>query len=184
MVLAGGAATRMGGADKGLLGFRGRPLVAHVLDRIAPQVDALIISANRNLDAYLAFGHVVVPALPAAGERAGPLAGLQAAWRATAATRLLCVPCDAPHLPLDLRERLEAALGEAPLAVARTGGQWQPTVCLVRRDTMASLDAYLAGGGHKVRAWQAGLGAAICDFADEGSFANCNTPDELADAAR
>lgn len=184
VVLAGGAGTRMGGADKGLLPFRGRPLVAHVLDRVAPQVDSVLVSANRHLDTYRTFGCPVVTDLPAGDPFAGPLAGIQAAWHATDAPLLLCVPCDVPHLPVDLRLRLQAALGAAPIAVASCAGRWEPTICLMRRESLPALDAFLAAGGRKVREWQAGIGAVACEFPDASPFANCNTPEDLAGAVR
>src|SRR5581483_1360528 len=77
VVLAGGRGTRMGGADKGLVELHGRPLAAHALDRLRPQVDALLISANRNHDRYAALGAPVIA--DASSTFDGPLAGMLAA---------------------------------------------------------------------------------------------------------
>ncbi|RZJ09619.1 MAG: molybdenum cofactor guanylyltransferase MobA, partial [Rubrivivax sp.] len=93
LVLAGGRGSRMGGVDKGLQLLDGQPLVAHVIRRLAPQADALFISANRNLDAYAALGHTVL-ADPPGLEFAGPLAGMLAALQALPADAwLLTAPC-------------------------------------------------------------------------------------------
>ncbi|OYW29465.1 MAG: molybdenum cofactor guanylyltransferase MobA, partial [Methyloversatilis sp. 12-65-5] len=76
LVLAGGLGRRMGGIDKGLQDFRGRPMASHVIERLAPQVDALLVNANQNSERYAAFAHPVIP--DAIGGYAGPLAGLHA----------------------------------------------------------------------------------------------------------
>jgi len=184
VVLAGGQGRRMGGTDKGLVLLGGQPMVAHVLARFAPQVGELLINANQNLDRYGAFGQAVVP--DEVGGFAGPLAGLHAGM--TRATRpLVCtVPCDSPFLPLDLVSRLRAALAAsgAQLTVAKTFTQPHPVFCLVRRDVLPHLDAFLAAGGRKIDAWYATLAVAEVAFDDEAeAFRNINTADELAAAA-
>src|SRR5438132_12007492 len=120
IVLAGGQGSRMGGVDKGLQAFRGKPMAAHAIERLAPQVDELLINANRNPEAYARFGHRVI-ADEIAGF-AGPLAGFERGL-AHARGELVCtVPCDSPFLPADLVARLRSALEResAMLAVART----------------------------------------------------------------
>ncbi|HUW38933.1 MAG TPA: molybdenum cofactor guanylyltransferase MobA [Rhodocyclaceae bacterium] len=179
LVLAGGLGRRMGGGDKGLLLFRGQPLVAHTIARLAPQVDALIINANQNREAYAAFGHPVI--MDAVGNFAGPLAGLHAGLCACATPLLVTAPCDSPFLPLDLVARLHAALQEtdAQLAVAQTGGRTQPVFALCRADLRDNLILYLEGGGRKVDAWYAALRVTEVPFDEEAAFANINTPEEL-----
>ena len=179
LILAGGLARRMGGGDKGLRHFRGKAMVAHAIARLAPQVDALIINANQNYEAYEAFGHPVIA--DAVTGYAGPLAGLHAGLGACATPLLLTVPCDSPFLPLDLVGRLHAALMStgAQLAVAQTGGRTQPVFALCRRDLLEHLTAYLSGGGRKVDAWYAALDVVEVPFEDEAAFANINTPEEL-----
>lgn len=179
LVFAGGLARRMDGREKGLIPFRGRSLVEHVLERFAPQVGRLAINANRNREAYAAFGHPVVADI--LDGYAGPLAGLQAGLTNCATPLLATVPCDAPLLPLDLVARLAAALenGRAPLAAAFANGRLQPTFMLCRREALADLERYLAGGGRKIHAWLAEMGALEVPFADAQAFANINTPEEL-----
>src|SRR6185295_14379492 len=104
VVLAGGQGRRMGTVDKGLQLLRGKPMVAAVIERLAPQVDEILINANQNLDAYARFGHRVVP--DAIGGFAGPLAGLHAGLSMAKHPLVLTVPCDSPFLPADLYARL------------------------------------------------------------------------------
>src|SRR3954463_16779000 len=144
VVLAGGQGSRMGGVDKGLQPFRGKPMVAHVLERLAPQVATILVNANRNADAYAAFGHRVI-----ADEIegfAGPLAGFERGLAHAKGELVATTPCDSPFLPRDLIARLRAALeaARADLAVAKTGDQAHPVFCLMRRGVQGSLRDFLA----------------------------------------
>jgi molybdopterin-guanine dinucleotide biosynthesis protein A len=185
VVLAGGQGRRMGGVDKGLVDLAGAPMVAHVLARLAPQVDDVLINANQNLDRYRAFGHPVVE--DAVGGFAGPLAGLHVGLTCASSKFVVTVPCDSPFLPLDLVHRLRAALDreDAQLAVAKTFDQPHPVFALVRRDVLPDLAAFLAAGGRKIDAWYAALRVVEVAFDDEAdAFRNINTADELAAAEK
>ena len=178
IVLTGGQGRRMGGVDKGLQLLRGRPMVAWVLERLAPQVDELIINANQNLDAYRGLGYPVVT--DAISGFAGPLAGLHAGLKAAAHPLVATAPCDSPFLPADLVSRLEKFLGENDLAVAKTGSQPHPVFALVRKDVLKNLESFLAGGGRKIDAWYAALKTVEVQFDDEAeAFRNINTREEL-----
>lgn len=180
LILAGGQGRRMGGVDKGLQNFRGKRLVDHVYERLAPQVGGIIINANQNHDAYKSFGVRVIS--DAIGDFAGPLAGLQAGLSVSQRPYLASVPCDSPFLPEDLVERLMARLNEsgAALAVARTGDQPHPVFCLARRSVLEHLTNFLKGGGRKIDAWYATLLVSEVAFDDEAeAFSNINTSDEL-----
>jgi len=178
IVLAGGQGRRMGGVDKGLQPLHGRPMVEHVLSRLAPQVSEIIINANQNPDAYARFGHRVVP--DAIGGFAGPLAGLHAGLGAARHELVLTVPCDSPFLPADLCSRLREQLHEKDLAVARTGDQAHPVFALVRSAVKANLEQYLSNGGRKIDAWYASLAVVEVPFDDEAdAFRNINTREEL-----
>lgn len=179
LILAGGLARRMGGGDKGLRVFRGKAMVAHAIERLAPQVDMLIINANQNRESYAALGYPVIADV--IDGYAGPLAGLHAGLSACTTPLLVTAPCDSPFLPLDLVARLCAALeaDAAQLAVAQCGGKAQPVFALCRREVLESLSAFLAGGGRKVDAWYAALKVVEVTFPDEAAFANINTPEEL-----
>ena len=190
VILAGGEGRRMSGADKGMQLLDGRPLVSHVIARIAPQVGELIISANRDREQYAELGHSVVADAPLTGDApedtgrsAGPLAGMLAGFGVASQPRVLFVPCDMPALPADLATRLSGALesAHADIAVAATAGRTHHVVLLARRETQAHLRAYVAGGGRKAGAWHAGLKVATVAFDDEAAaFININTPEELA----
>jgi molybdopterin-guanine dinucleotide biosynthesis protein A len=178
VILAGGQGSRMGGADKGLLDYRGRPLIEWGLDALAPQVGEIVISANRNLERYSAYGRRVVPdSLP---DFPGPLAGVLAAFDAVTAEWLLVVPCDTPHLPADLALRLlgAALLENVPLAVASDEARVHHSCFIVRTDQRENLAAFLARGERAVRHWQAGLSSTRVRF-DAAAFANFNRPDDL-----
>ena len=181
IVLAGGQGSRMGGVDKGLQLFRGKPMAAHVVERLAPQVDELLINANRNPEAYAQFGHRVI-----ADEIegfAGPLAGFERGLAHAKGDLVVTVPCDSPFLPADLVARLREALeGErAELAVAKTGEQVHPVFSLMRRSVHASLQDFLAGGQRKIDRWYGALDVVLVSFDDEAeAFLNINTREELA----
>lgn len=181
VILAGGQGSRMGGVDKGLVMFRGRPLVAHVIERLGPQVGTILINANRNPQAYAAFGHPVVS--DEIEGFAGPLAGFERGLAHAKTEFVVTVPCDSPFLPADLVQRLRAALDAkgADLAYARTGDQPHPVFCLMRRTVHDSLRAFLSAGERKIDRWTARLSVAEVAFDDEAAaFANINTSGELA----
>jgi molybdopterin-guanine dinucleotide biosynthesis protein A len=170
----------MGEQDKGWVEFRGRPLVHWVLERFVPQVAEVLVSANRNLDRYAALNVRVVPDL--LPDYRGPLAGLQAAFRSTAAELLASVPCDAPFLPADLVERLGQGLiaARAQVAVAACAGRLYPVFCLCRRSALAGLEAYLARGERRVEGWCRSQPLAQVEFDDPDAFRNLNRPEDLA----
>ena len=178
VILAGGQGSRMGGADKGLIAYRDRPLIEWALAALRPQVDELVISANRNLDVYAAYGYRVLPdTLP---DFPGPLAGVLAAMQAVTADWLAVVPCDTPHLPADLVARMHSAAqsAEVPLAVAADDMRTHHTCFIVRTDQRDNLAAFLARGERAVRHWQAGLASTTVLF-DAAGFANFNQPQDL-----
>lgn len=179
LVLAGGLARRMGGGDKGLLPFRGKPMVSHVIKRLAPQVQSLIINANQNRDAYAALGYPVVADI--FDGYAGPLAGLHAGLTACTTPFVVTAPCDSPFLPLDLVERLHGGLvgSDVQLAVAHCGEYPQRVFTLCRRDVLDSLSLFLRGGGRKINHWYEALRVVEVTFPDEAAFANINTHEEL-----
>lgn len=179
VVLCGGRGLRMGGCDKGLLSWQGRPLVEHVLERIAPQVDGCLISANRHQAEYARLGWPVVT--DATPDFHGPLAGIEAALAQTVTPWLLVVPCDTPLLPATLRHELLAAARRAgvPAAFARDLQRDHPVVHVVRRECLPALRAWQAQGERAVRGWLAAIGAVAAEFADTRAFANFNSRAEL-----
>ena len=181
VVLAGGRATRMGGQDKALVELAGRPMVAHVLAALEPQVEQVLINANRNAERYAVFGWPVVPDDEAGF--LGPLAGLATGLRRATTPLVLTVPCDSPLLAPDLVTRLYSALEreDAELAVPFDGERLQPVFALVRRELADSLAAYLAGGDRKIDRWFARHRLARVDCSDlPDTFVNVNDPEERA----
>ena len=180
IILAGGLGARMGGADKGLMLMQQRPLVQHVIERLKPQVDNIMINANRHLETYRQFGYAVLPDQHV--NFLGPLAGFQAGLKYSRCEYLLTCPCDTPLLPENLVQILLATLKKhhAEIAIAATHGNDHPVICLCKTSVLSSLEAYLDSGVRKVSDWQKKLIHAYADFTDQAdAFANINTPEEL-----
>ena len=178
----------MGGGDKCLRNLAGRPLLAHVVARVAGQVDRLILNANGDPGRFAAYGMPVVADVVDgfAGPLAGVLTGLKwaaahvpaAAWVATFAT-------DAPFVPVDLVDRLYDALAAAgaDMACAHSAGRDHPVFALwpvALRDDLRR--AVVATGVRKVDAWTAGHRRVAVEFAAQpvDPFFNANQPDDLA----
>jgi molybdopterin-guanine dinucleotide biosynthesis protein A len=181
LILAGGQGSRLGGVDKAFLALHGRPLIEHVLLRLAPQVACVAISANGILLRFAAYG---LPVLPDAPEHAGkgPLAGVAAglAWaQGGGAEALLTIPVDTPFVPLNFG----LALQPAP-AVACHAGRQHHLAALWRVDFLSALEGFLKQpGSYKVRDALALMGARAVDFpGDMDPFLNINTPGDLTAA--
>ena len=176
----------MGGVDKGWVELAGAPMIVHVLQRLAPQVGEIRISANQNLDRYRALGHPVFA--DTVGGFAGPLAGLHAGIANASRDLVVTVPCDSPSCRSIWSTGWPAQRSSArwrAIAVARTFDQPHPVFALARRDVLPSLSAFLEGGGRKIDAWYAALDVVEVAFDDEAdAFRNINTNDELLAAAR
>ncbi len=179
VILAGGRATRWGGVDKGLIELDGRPLVAHVLAALAPQVAEVIINANRNRDRYASFGCAVVA--DADDGYLGPLAGLASAMEAARHDWVVTVPCDSPLIADDLVARLAAAVDRegADAGVASDGEHLQPVFMLVRTRLYGSLRDYLESGERKIVPWLEQHSLAVADLSDQPlTFENLNRPED------
>ncbi len=180
----------MGGGDKALKSLGGRPLLAHVIDRLRPQVDRIAINANGDPARFAAFGLPVVadPLEGFAGPLAGILAGLM--WAAETAPRpryVASVAADAPFLPRDLVARMAALVGsDADMATVSSGSRTHPVFGLW---PLALADALRAAvvehGVRKVDAWTGTYRVAVAAFENRpfDPFLNINTPDDLAAAA-
>jgi molybdenum cofactor guanylyltransferase len=178
LILAGGAGRRVGGRDKGLILWKNRMLVAHVFDRLQPQVTQVLISCNRNFDQYAAL-----PAATVADTRRdfqGPMAGLEAAIDRIDTDFLLLVPCDTPLLPADLGDRLlrplDSSLNEnVEISYAHDGERGQYLCAAIRCSCLPSLHQYLDDGNRSVRHWYQTRRSIAVDFADQaGCFRNYN----------
>ena len=193
LILAGGEGRRMGGQDKGLLPLLGRPLAAHALERLTPQVQQVLISANRHVDTYARLG---VPVLPDSRPGfLGPLAGLLTGLQACRTDWLLSVPCDSPALVPDLAARLAAALGQVPGArialvegpdEERGGWRLHPAFALLHRSLATPLARALDAGERRLGGWLSGQPHARLRLdrpSDALMLANANTPEALQSLA-
>ncbi len=188
VVLAGGRSTRMG-AEKALLPLGGRPLIAHVIERLRPQVGMLFINANGDAARFASLGcEVIADAADAAAGAGGPLIGVSVALAYAALcgySRLATAPCDAPFVPLDLVARLAAAMeaSGAPAAVAEGTSGLEPMFALWSISARAAVDEECRLGQASPRAVLERLGAARAQFLERDDlFANINRPDDLAAA--
>ena len=183
LVLAGGQANRMGSADKGLLLFQGHPLFMHAAKKLAPQVSSLLINANRNRELYAKSGFTVISDDPVTFS--GPLAGFAAGLKHCPTPFLLTVACDSPFFPDSLALELGRVLlrEKADIAIAATGREpdikEQPVFCLIKRECLPHLLAFLDTGQRKIDAWYRSLHVARAIFTDETAFRNINTLQEL-----
>jgi molybdopterin-guanine dinucleotide biosynthesis protein A len=178
VILAGGQGTRMGNVNKGLLPLQGRTMIEHVITRLRPQVDSIVISANQDVDAYRALGYDTVrDQIPGAH---GPLAGIYSAMTISTREWLACVPCDVPQLPLDLIARLSAADPAITARVAHDGIRQQSLCCLLHMSLRDRLKAFLLGPHQAAYRFLATQHALEVDFADDAAaFTNINTQHEL-----
>jgi molybdopterin-guanine dinucleotide biosynthesis protein A len=191
VILAGGLARRMGGGDKALLELAGRPLLGHVIGRLGPQVDELVLNANGDAARFERFGLPVVPDTVAgfAGPLAGVLAGMR--WAGLRGHKhVVSAAGDTPFFPDDLVARLRAAKGDQPIAMAATqdperGLSEHPTFALWPVALADDLEVALTRGQmRKVIVWTSRHGCARAVFDGHLPFFNINTPDDLAEAER
>lgn len=192
VILAGGLSRRMGGGDKCLRPIGGRPILAHIVERVRPQVDALVLNANGDVARFASFGLPVATDVVEgfAGPLAGVLTGME--WAARHAPRcrwLASFASDAPFVPRDLVARLCAAVEaqHADLACAASGGQVHPVFGLWRIDLAPDLrNALVKEQVFKVDRWTARYRLARVDFPTTpiDPFFNANSPEDLAAAER
>jgi molybdopterin-guanine dinucleotide biosynthesis protein A len=188
VVLVGGRSSRMGGGDKPLLPLAGRPILAHVLERLQPQIGRIAINANGDSARFAEFGlPVVADTVPGF---AGPLAGLLAgmAWAAglPGASTLATVAGDTPFFPADLIAKLpQAPAGH--IGLAASAGRTHPVFGLWPLALRADLARFIKDGGRRVMDFVARHPVSVVDFPIEGGgdpFFNINTPEDLAAAER
>ena len=192
VILAGGLARRMGGGDKPMRRIGGRTILEHVIERLVPQCDGLVLNANGDPARFARFGLPVVP--DTVEDYPGPLAGVLAALDWTAANRpgvewAVSVAGDCPFLPRDLVDRLHRArmAQDAQLAVAASGDQTHPVIGLWRvalRDELRH--ALVEEDIRKIDRWTARYRLATVSWPAEpvDPFFNANTVEDLAEAER
>ena len=184
LILAGGRAQRMGGIDKGLIPFHGKPLIESAIAKLKPQVQTMVINANRNITKYASYGYPVI--MDETPEFSGPLAGFFVGLKVCKTPYMLTSPCDSPLLPNNLAELLSAEMerGDFQLVYASSKEAedkvWaQPVFCLMRANLQDSLANFLLKGNLKIDHWFKELRSSTVVFEDPQAFANVNTPEEL-----
>jgi molybdenum cofactor guanylyltransferase len=183
VIVAGGKGRRLGGQDKGLVRYQGKALIEHVLTRIKPQLDTIIINANRNQDVYARYGFPVIS--DEMRDFQGPLAGFASAMKFVSTDYILTLPCDGPSLPADLVERMLKQLNPCAaqtdcIAVAHDGIRIQPVYALIPVSLLESLENFLASGERKIDLWYAKHKNMLVDFSDNKvAFLNINYKEQL-----
>lgn len=180
VILAGGLARRMNNQDKGLVNFKGRPMISYAIAALSPMVDQLIINANRNIEQYRRFGLPVVADQTDSFD--GPLAGVLAAMIYADADMLVVMPCDSPLVTTEHLEKLLSTRAEqnADVAVAFDGERLHPVFLAIKSTLKNSLEAYLASGQRKIDLWLERQNMVKADFSDTPEvFMNINTMNEL-----
>lgn len=181
IILAGGEGRRLGGVDKGLVNVQGRPLIEYVIEAIHPDIDDILIVANRHHDSYAAYGYPVVADDPSGF--AGPMAGMLTGLRTTAEEYIqfqaIFVPVDAARLPNNYVDRLREA-STSGLAVAQNADGLQPVCCLIASEHHDNFAHAFESGERSPSKWLQAQNAAISDFShDPDCLWSINTPDEL-----
>jgi molybdopterin-guanine dinucleotide biosynthesis protein A len=185
LILAGGRAQRMGGIDKGLIPFHGKPLIESAISRLKPQVSTILINANRSITKYSHYGYPVL--MDETPDFSGPLAGFSVGLKHCKTPYLLTSPCDSPLFPTDLAAKMAVELegNHLELVFASSkeddGKIWpQPVFCLMKSNLQDSLHAFLSKGDLKIDRWFKELRSGTVVFEHSQAFANVNTPEELA----
>ena len=191
VILAGGAATRMGGGDKPLISLQNKPILTWIIDRVGPQLAELAINANGNPKRFEAYPY---PVLPDQVADLGPMAGILAAmvWGKQImphSTHVLIVPGDTPFLPLGLVDRLSASAPAHPLAIstAKSGNRLHPTIALWPLAAQSEVAGQLrAGNGQRVLDWLDQLGSVPVEWpiVPYDPFFNINTPENRTEGER
>ncbi|MCC2636474.1 MAG: mobA [Moraxellaceae bacterium] len=183
LLLAGGRGSRMGGADKGLVDWQGRPLIAWLQEQARPQTDDLIISCNRHADRYAEFADRIV--MDSEPEFPGPLAGIRAGLAVVRHEALLILPCDAPRVDAALIQDLRRCALAHPgrPVMVRQGAEWEPLFSLVPASLGDAIEAAWQAGERSPRRLLLQLGAVALQCPDDDPrLANLNTPALLAGA--
>lgn len=181
VILAGGLARRMNKQDKGLVNFKGRPMVSYAIAALASVVDQIVINANRNSEQYRQFGWPVVADQTDSFD--GPLAGVLAAMTHTGSDVLLVIPCDSPLIKAEHLQKLLATRAEndADIAVAFDGERLHPVFLAIKTTLKTRLQDYLSSGQRKVALWLEQQNMVKVDFSNEPEiFSNVNTMAELS----
>ena len=176
IILAGGEGKRVDGRDKGLINYNGKTLTKHVIDAVKPQVDEIILSANRNIETYETYGYKVIS--DTTQQYQGPLAGIAAALPLCQNDWVLITPCDMPLLPSNIIEKLSQHIIESNLSIAKVGDKFQ-LVLLVNKKLLPSILQFLQEDKLRLMQLVESQKPATHSFPDSHNFKNFNDSKDL-----
>ena len=179
VILSGGRSSRMHGEDKGLILLNDKPLIDYVADVVNSKVVRLLISANRNIDAYQQYGEVISDELT---DFQGPLAGIVKAMSVVSTPYLLVLPCDSPLVNEIVIDRLIKCMTDkdTDICVADDGTHIHPTFALIKTSLKDNLLAFLDSGERKLGLWIEQNNFQKVDFSDQPKvFINLNNPQDF-----
>ena len=180
VIVAGGQGSRISGKDKGLIILHGKTLIEQIIEKISPQIDRIIINANRNTDQYRQFGLPVIKDKTPGFQ--GPLAGMLAALNSADTEFIITLPCDGPQLAADYVSRMSTTLAEssAEIVVAHDGLRMQQMYALIPTSLAEDLSEFLKQDKRAIKHWLAQLNVTTADFSDHPEmFLNINTDEDL-----
>ena len=176
IILAGGEGKRVGGQDKGLIKLKNKTLIQHVIHAIEPQVDEIIISANRHITTYQQYGYKVIA--DASKQYQGPLAGIAAALPLCLHDWVLVTPCDMPFLPVNIIEKLSSYITNSHLCIAKVDDRLQ-LVFLLNKRLLPSIIQALKNDQRRLIQWVETQNPAIHSFSESHCFKNVNESKDL-----
>ena len=182
VILAGGKGSRLQHNDKGLMLFKQRPLIEHILEAITPQLSRIMINANRNQSQYESYGYPVFGDNDNVANFQGPLAGFLTAMSQVTTSHILTIPCDAPFVATDYANRMIQTLIDHPvdIAIAHDGKRRQSIHALLPVSLGENLELFLQTGKRKVGDWYQQQTCALTDFSDKPeTLLNINTLSQL-----
>lgn len=177
IILAGGEGKRVDGRDKGLINYKDKPLIQHVIEAVTPQTDEIIISANRNREGYESYGYKVVT--DTADEYRGPLAGITAALPYCKNDWVFVAPCDMPFLPGNIIDTLCNEITTHDLCIAETENRLQ-LVFLLNKSLLPSLIVSLQNDQLRLMQWVKSQNFITHSFTESPYFKNFNHTKDLA----
>lgn len=184
VILAGGRGRRLGEQDKGLLLWRGKPFIEHILDNLEAVTRNILINANRNIGLYQRYHYPVLK--DEIQGYVGPLAGMHVALRVANTPFILTLPCDAPYSTPAIIDRFCEVHADRHelLYVASTDDGLQPVYAMIHTSLAGSLEQYLVDGKRKIQDWMMTNDAFVVNF-DRGitSFMNVNMEADLQSLA-
>ncbi len=176
IILAGGEGKRVGSVDKGLLEYKNKPLIEHIINTMAQQVDDIVISANRNTERYKHYSKKVIS--DESEKYLGPLAGIDAALPHCAHDWVMIVACDIPFLPDDIIDKFLLNRTDSNLYIAESDKKFQ-LVMLLHKKLHDSIKRSLSEGQLRLMRWAKSQQPEIIVFQDDKVFKNFNNHEDF-----